>query len=532
MLFEYDEYGRINMMSNTINGTSNQNEYVYGDKNVIGEIPGLIYNVKLNGTTQLSYEFDQLARLSTRTLGTTSPFTTIYTYLDGAGTNSTTTLLGSMQNGSNEAFNYTYDANGNILTISEGTLPKATYTYDKMNQLISEDNVYTSKSIDYVYDIGGNIVSRTEYNYINGSRGPLIDTYNYGYSTSWKDQLITYDGQSITYDEIGNPLTYRDNLSFTWANGRELSTINNNGISGSYTYNDSGIRTSKTYDGVTTNYYLNGSSIVRQVTGSKILDFFYDENGNLYGFKDDGDMYYYVRNGQSDIIGILDNNGIQVVYYQYDSWGNPLTPSGSLASTIGADNPFRYRGYYLDSETGLYYLNSRYYDSTVGRFINADGLISASSSLLGTNMYSYCENNPVNGYDPSGNLTEFALEGVSNGYVVIGIALSASWWNPIGWTIAGVIVISVIVWAGITIYNNYQTSVRIARINKDNSNKTVEQILKTKKGSIKNAPLPPGGPNWNDLLKKTLKEIKELAQKGVKGYKEIYKLLTQGEYNK
>jgi RHS repeat-associated protein len=115
-------------------------------------------------------------------------------------------------------------------------------------------------------------------------------------------------------------------------------------------------------------------------------------------------MYYYVRNGQSDIIGILDSTGIQVVYYQYDSWGNPLTPTGSLASTIGTDNPFRYRGYYLDSETGLYYLNSRYYDSSVGRFINADGLISSSSSLLGTNMYGYCENNPISFVDKSGKL--------------------------------------------------------------------------------------------------------------------------------
>jgi len=427
MLFTYDEYGRINMMSNTINGTNNQNEYVYGDKNVVGEIPGLIYNVKLNGTTQLSYEFDQLARLSTRTLGTTTPFTTTYTYLDGAGTNSTTTLLGSMQNGINDAFNYTYDANGNILTISEGTLPKATYTYDKMNQLISENNAYTSKSIDYVYDIGGNIISRTEYNYINGSRESLIDTYNYGYSTSWKDQLISYDGQSITYDEVGNPLTYRDNLSFTWANGRELTSVANNGISGSYTYNDSGIRTSKTYDGVTTNYFLNGYSIVRQVTGSKILDFFYDENGNLYGFKDDGDMYYYVRNGQSDIIGILDNTGVQVVYYQYDSWGNPLTPTGSSASTIGADNPFRYRGYYLDSETGLYYLNSRYYDSTVGRFINADDGIDIGASLFGTNLYAYCANNPASNYDPTG---EFIITMTT--CIIIGIIAGAAIGGGVG----------------------------------------------------------------------------------------------------
>ena len=96
-----------------------------------------------------------------------------------------------------------------------------------------------------------------------------------------------------------------------------MATVSNNGVSGSYTYNDSGIRASKTYDGITTNYFLNGSSIVRQVTQDKVLDFFYDENGSLYGFKDDGAMYYYVRNGQSDIIGILDSTGIQVVYYQY-----------------------------------------------------------------------------------------------------------------------------------------------------------------------------------------------------------------------
>jgi RHS repeat-associated protein len=315
-----------------------------------------------------------------------------------------------MTNGTNAAFNYTYDSSGNILTISEGATLKASYTYDKMNQLIREDNVYTSKSIDYVYDVGGNITSRSEYNYTGGVRGTLIKTYAYGYASSWKDQLETISctgtdcpvEQNFTYDTIGNPLTYRDGLSFAWANGRELATLTNNGISGTYTYNDSGIRTSKTYNGVTTDYTLNGSRIVHQDNGTTVLDFFYDENGNLYGFKEAGAMYYYVRNGQNDIIGILNSTGSQVVSYTYDSWGNPLTPTGSLASTIGADNPFRYRGYYFDSDTGLYYLNSRYYDSTVGRFINADGLVSASSTLLGSNMYGYCENNPLTHIDDSG----------------------------------------------------------------------------------------------------------------------------------
>jgi len=402
MLFTFDSFGRMDSLTNVVDGTPYKNEYTYGDQYVPGQIPGQIYTVKLNGATQLSYAFDQLARLSTRMINGANNYQTSYTYLDGSGTNSTTTLLASMTNGSNAAFNYTYDANGNILTINEGTTLKATYTYDKMNQLIREDNVYSSKSIDYVYDIGGNIVSRTEYVYSSGSRGALIDTYDYGYSTSWKDQMTSYDGQSITYDTTGNPLTYRDGLSFSWANGRELAGVTNGTKIGTYTYNDTGIRTSKTYFGSTTNYYLNGSSIVRQVTGTKILDFFYDENGNLYGFKEAGAMYYYLRNGQNDIIGILNSSGVQVVSYVYDSWGNPISTTGTLATTVGADNPFRYRGYYFDSDTGLYYLNSRYYDSTVGRFINSDGLVSASSTLLGSNMYGYCENNPVNNHDESG----------------------------------------------------------------------------------------------------------------------------------
>ena len=311
-------------------------------------------------------------------------------------------MLASLTNGSNPTYSYTYDASGNIRTITEGSTLKAEYTYDTMNQLIREDSAYSGKSIDYTYDVGGNITSKTIYAYTGGVRGALEDTIVYGYTDAWKDKLTSYDGQSLLYDAIGNPTTYRDNLSFTWANGRELATVINNGVNGSFTYNDSGIRTSKTYKGVTTSYLLNGSSIVRQTQGESILDFFYDENGNLYGFQKGTSTYYYLRNGQNDIVGILDSTGTQVVSYTYDAWGNQQPISGSLATTIGEENPFRYRGYYFDTETGLYYLNSRYYDSVTGRFINADGLVSASSTLLGTNMYAYCENNPINNSDIDG----------------------------------------------------------------------------------------------------------------------------------
>jgi RHS repeat-associated protein len=381
------------------------------------QIPRFAYSVKLNGSTRLSVDFDPLARLSSRTIATTTPYTTT-TYLDGAGSHSTTTLLASLTNGSSPAYSYTYDANGNILTNSEGATLKASYTYDTMNQLIREDSAYSSKSIDYTYDVGGNLTGKTIYTFTGGVRGAQEDSIVYLYENDWKDQLSSYDGQSITYDAIGNPLSYRNGLSFTWANGRELAGVTNNGVTETFTYNDSGIRTSKTYNGVTTSYLLNGSSIVRQTQGESTLDFFYDENGNLYGFQKGTSTYYYLRNGQNDIIGILDSSGTQVVSYTYDAWGNQQPISGSLAATIGVENPFRYRGYYFDTETGLYYLNSRYYDSVTGRFINADSLVTASTTLLGSNMYAYCENNPTSRRDSTGRWWIFASAVV--GLVVAG----------------------------------------------------------------------------------------------------------------
>ena len=112
------------------------------------------------------------------------------------------------------------------------------------------------------------------------------------------------------------------------------------------------------------------------------MDFYYDDTGNSIGFSLNGASYYYVKNLQNDIIGILDSNGNKVVSYVYDSWGSLISTTGSLAETVGIQNPLRYRGYYYDVESEMYYLNSRYYDPEIGRFINADGLV--GSCLLYT----------------------------------------------------------------------------------------------------------------------------------------------------
>src|SRR5699024_3610835 len=127
-----------------------------------------------------------------------------------------------------------------------------------------------------------------------------------------------------------------------------------------------------------------------QITGDDRFDFFYDENGLLLGFSYNGAKYYYIRNLQSDIIGILDNSGNQVVSYTYDSCGKLLSIEGRANDTIGVQNPFRYRGYYYDTETELYYLNSRYYDPMVGRFLNADKILGELGEINQSNVFAYC----------------------------------------------------------------------------------------------------------------------------------------------
>ena len=158
------------------------------------------------------------------------------------------------------------------------------------------------------------------------------------------------------------------------------------------------------------------------------LDFYYDEQGALLGFRYNGQDYWYIRNGQGDIAGILDSTGTQVVGYTYDSWGVPISVTGSMADTIGEINPFRYRGYYYDSETGLYYLNSRYYDPVIGRFVTADTYAHTGDSLIGGNMYVYCYNNPIMNIDPTGELTlKNLLVGIGIGVAVVaGIAAIAA----------------------------------------------------------------------------------------------------------
>ena len=328
----YDDKNRTDYVVSKVGDTSTKTQYVYGETEN-GQKTGLIYGVKVDDQDAVSYTYDELARLSSRTLniGHNNGLTTFYEYLDGNSVGMTTPLVSKISMGMT-GWNYTYDSRGNIETIGWGIVISPNpfwhwrYYYDELNQLVREDNEQQNKTITYSYDVGGNITSRTEYPYTTGELGTPTATITYSYDDSnWKDKLTSYNGSLITYDEIGNPLIYHDGKQFTWQHGRQMASLHDEGLSVSYTYDDSGIRTSKTVNGTKTQYYLNGSTILTQITGDDRLDFFYDENGLLIGFSYNGEKYYYFRNLQNDIVSIYDGNGNQVVSYTYDSWGKLLS---------------------------------------------------------------------------------------------------------------------------------------------------------------------------------------------------------------
>jgi len=316
-------------------------------------------------------------------------------------------MISSINNNGKE-IQYTYDANGNIETILENN-KKIKYYYNELNELIREDNEVLNKTIVYSYDDGGNIKSKKEYSYSTGIPTTETSVNSYTYDSNWKDKLISYNGKAITYDEIGNPKTY-NNYTYTWERGRALKSISGNGLSASYKYNDEGIRIEKTVNNVKTKYYLSGDKVVFEDNGTDKIYYTYEAAGQLASMNLNGVEYYYIRNAQGDVIGLFDKNGVTVASYTYDSWGKLISIKDqngvnvtNTVTHVGYKNPYRYRGYRYDTEIQMYYLQSRYYNPEWGRFINADGVVGALGNVLSHNMFTYCNNNPVNLQDADGH---------------------------------------------------------------------------------------------------------------------------------
>ncbi len=409
-----------------------------------------------------SISYDKLGRINQTKLG--SILSKNYSYLQKADHMSN--LIASEWFGNDtlikDSLKYTYDKKGNITSIKENGIEFVRYTYDDLSRLIREDNKKLNKTSTYSYDKGGNITERYEYPYTTIETNKLENGTRFTYSypvSGWKDQLLSYNNEEFIYDEIGNPAVYR-NKDLIWKRGRQLTSFD--GIE--YKYNSEGIRISKTHNNIETNFYLDGNRIIAQDDGN-LLTFNYGSDG-IIGFNYVGiGEYYFKKNILGDIIAILDSNGHEIAKYVYDAWGNhktyvlnngtfvdilthiDYTNSGLNNKTIATINPFRYRGYYYDCETGLYYLNSRYYDPEIGRFINIDeiSIVDVTKiALNGLNLYCYCLNNPINETDNSGYfLIWLFITAIVVGFVVgagtsiISQGITKGWnninWWQVGW---------------------------------------------------------------------------------------------------
>ena len=335
-------------------------------------------------------------------------------------------------------FVYAYDANGKIVSRkTTGTLSALvelnTYVYDEAGQLVREDknknnNEIIQKTWTYEYDANGNITKRKTYNYTVAGTEPttLISTDTFTYATgTWEDRLVSYNGQSIVYDNIGNPTTYLG-ATLTW-HGRELLGYSKGENSYYYSYDVDGMRYQKVVNknGVETaryNYvYADGQLILLSYTTggtTQNAKFIYSSAGEVLGFIVDGvSQYLYVKNLQGDIVAIVNETGVPVVRYIYDAWGNVTITTDSGYENLINLSPFAYRGYCYDNDIKMYYLQSRYYDPQICRFINADSseYLGATETVLSYNLFAYCENDPVD-YDDETGCALNSASGYSYGY--------------------------------------------------------------------------------------------------------------------
>lgn len=306
-----------------------------------------------------------------------------------------------------------YDKNGNIIQYGN-----TTYEYDKLNRLVRENNPDLERTFTWQYDAGGNITCRKEYSYTTDELGEALVEKPYTYGTTWKDQLVSFDGNSITYDQAGNPLSYQGN-TFEWSRGRLLTKATlSNGKVVNMTYYANGLRASKQVGNATHKYYYDSDGNILQIathyaSGNTIsMVFTYDSTG-VTGFVADGNYYYFVKNFFGDVTDLYCGTA-HIAHYTYDAWGNH-TVTDQYGAAISDQyawanvNPFRYRGYYYDVDLDLYLLQSRYYDSRTGRFINSDTLeYLEPKNINGLNLYSYCKNNPVMFLDHTGHVITLA----------------------------------------------------------------------------------------------------------------------------
>ena len=338
---------------------------------------------------------------------------------------------------------YEYDVLGNITketitkrnsSISSYVTYDKEYTYDNLNRLIKEKDYNKLKSYVYTYDVRGNLTTKSTYSFtINNPSSETLDStlaFSY-YNTGWKDQLLNDGTYSYTYDQLGRPNKFK-NQNIYYDNENRIYTIG----STTFTYDINGLRKLKINQYYSTDYYYDNNGLLIKEKRSNYPHIIYHYNGNdVIGFSlktssnSQYEDYIYSKNLQNDIIRIYRLSDMTLVgEYDYDAFGNQEVHNHT-SDNIADINPFRYRSYYYDTETNLYYLKSRYYSPELMRFLTPDRisiLDDTMDNIDACNLYVYCNNNPVMYVDPDGDFNWSSLwKGIGYGVTaVVAIALS------------------------------------------------------------------------------------------------------------
>jgi len=436
IFYKYDNYGRIIGTSQVDTGTNSElfsSSIRYNNVNLPDYLTynygsfikpytfnynyysNIIANISLPSGGILYYDYDDFERIEEKRIESSGSTLAGEEYTYKTISSNTSHVVNNVKLlVTNKNYTYDYDELGNIISVKENNVLKLSYEYNALGQLSRENNVYTNTTTCWYYDKAGNISSECYWTYRTGDLGEPpygLKGYTYDTSSPWGDRLLTYNsGSTITYDEIGNPLSYNSRY-LSWK-GRQLSSLSLGMANFSYKYNSDGLRTVKTNNSnQTTKYYYDGDKLIYEIydeplPGDYKLFYMYDAEGDVIGFQyiwpaGTTDTYYYGKNLQGDVIELY-KDGALYATYSYDAWGKVVSVKDAAGNTITSSthiamiNPIRYRSYYLDRETNFYYLQSRFYDPDTGRYINAKDLSQiVPSSINGVNLFTYSVNNPV-----------------------------------------------------------------------------------------------------------------------------------------
>ena len=367
----YDSYNRVNRLVHSLEGSKTKTGLVYGDASKT-QRPGLSYGLTVDGTQRQSLAYDAMARCTKETV-----------------------------------------------TLPGGQKRENCFTYGTLRHLTDTDSLPE----------GAVSTVQTQ------------DLFTY-HTDGWKDQLLSWNGKSYAYDAGGNPTVLRG-MALTWGEGRRLKRIAATAGEVTFAYDSDGKRVKKTSGNTETKYYYNGSTLsglVRTTTGNTgttktTVQFVYDAEGKPFLLRLNGKTdYFYLYNGLGDVVGLIDSSNKVVVRYQYNSWGKVTSSEDTSGVSLATLNPFCYRKYVYDPETGLYCLGSRYYDPEVGRFVNADDtdvIFAKPQELYHKNLYVYCYNNPVVRRDIQGYFWETLFDIVSLGTSVVEVCVNPG--DPWNW---------------------------------------------------------------------------------------------------